>query len=206
MNDNIEVIAKTVEEATNEALRQLKATIDEVEITILDSGVKGFIGIGSRPAKILVKKLFNPVTAATTFLADFFDAMGMQVEVIATLLNEKQLNIELKGEKMGILIGKRGQTLDALQYIVNIVVNKGEGRYVSINIDTEDYRKRRTETLESLAVNLAKKAKHIRKNVVLEPMSPYERRVIHAVLQSDRYVTTYSEGNEPYRYVVISPK
>ena len=131
----------------------------------------------------------------------------MRIEVsIETQLKDKQLSIELSGEEMGVLIGKRGQTLDSLQYLVSLVVNKGSSPYVSILLDTENYRQRRKETLESLAYNLAKKVKQTKKNVVLEPMNPYERRIIHSSLQNDRYVTTYSEGEEPYRNVVITLK
>ncbi len=121
-------------------------------------------------------------------------------------MKDKHLFVELTGDDMGILIGKRGQTLDALQYLVNLVVNKKSPYYISVMLDTENYRQRRRETLESLAFNLAKKVKHTRRNVVLEPMNPYERRIIHSALQNDRYVTTYSEGEEPYRNVVITLK
>jgi spoIIIJ-associated protein len=112
----------------------------------------------------------------------------------------------MSGPEMGVVIGKRGQTLDSLQHLVGLVVNKGEFAFITVTLDTEGYRRRRKETLEHLAFNLAKKAKHLRKNVVLEPMNPYERRIIHSTLQNDRYVTTYSEGVEPHRYVVIAPK
>lgn len=142
-----------------------------------------------------------------TFLADMFKAMDMKVEVKINF-NEKDecVDVELLGDNMGVLIGKRGQTLDSLQYLTNLVVNKGEYAYMNVTIDTENYRVRRKETLEHLAFNLAKKAKHNRRNVTLEPMNPYERRIIHATLQNDRYVTTYSEGVEPFRYVVIALK
>ena len=130
--------------------------------------------------------------------------MGVIVKV-ETTLKEKQLLIDLKGDDMGILIGKRGQTLDSLQYLVNLVVNKGDAPYINISMDTENYRQRRKETLESLAYNLAKKVKVTGKKVVLEPMNPYERRIIHSSLQSNKYVTTFSEGEEPFRNVVIAP-
>ena len=134
-----------------------------------------------------------------------FVAMGIIVN-IETELKEKQLLINLSGSDMGILIGKRGQTLDSIQYLVNLVVNKGNAPYLSITLDTENYRQRRKETLESLAYNLAKKVKQTGKKVVLEPMNPYERRIIHSSLQNNKYVTTYSEGEEPYRNVVIALK
>lgn len=202
----IEKTGKTVDDAVNEALKVLGATIDEVEINVIEQGSRGIFGIGSKPAKVAVKKIFDPVSIAKKFLREVFAAMGMMVEISAEMFENKQLNINLKGEEMGIIIGKRGQTLDSLQYLVNLVINKGDAPYISVNIDTEDYRKRRKETLENLAFNLAKKAKHLKKNVVLEPMNPYERRIIHSTLQNDKYVTTYSEGDEPFRYVVISPK
>jgi spoIIIJ-associated protein len=146
------------------------------------------------------------VGTARNFLTEVFEAMNMQVNLDIKFEDNKQIIVEMTGSDMGIIIGKRGQTLDSLQYLTNLVVNKGEYPYMNVTLDTEGYRVRRKETLEHLAFNLAKKAKHIRKNVILEPMNPYERRIIHSTLQNDRYVTTYSEGTEPYRYVVISPK
>lgn len=140
------------------------------------------------------------------FLSEVFAAMKLEVEVEAKFVDNKQLTVTMEGPEMGVVIGKRGQTLDSLQHLVGLVVNKGEFAFITVTLDTEGYRKRRKETLEHLAFNLAKKAKHLHKNVVLEPMNPYERRIIHSTLQNDRYVTTYSEGVEPHRYVVISPK
>ena len=146
------------------------------------------------------------IANAKKFLSDVFATMNLQVEIEAEFLDNKQLVINMSGPEMGVVIGKRGQTLDSLQHLVGLVVNKGEFAFITVTLDTEGYRARRKETLEHLAFNLAKKAKHLRKNVVLEPMNPYERRIIHSTLQNDRYVTTYSEGVEPHRYVVISPK
>ena len=119
---------------------------------------------------------------------------------------EKSMNIDLVGEDMGMLIGKRGQTLDSLQYLVSLVANKETEEYIRVKVDTENYRERRKATLENLAKNMAHKVKRIRRSVSLEPMNPYERRIIHAALQDDKYVTTHSEGDEPYRRVVIAPK
>lgn len=196
---------KTFDEAVDDALQKLNTTIDKVDIETVEEPKKGFLGIGSKPAKVCAKIKFDPEDIAKTFLREVFACMGISVE-IQTVYKDKQLNINLKGDEMGVIIGKRGQTLDSLQYLVNLVVNKGDASYISINIDTEDYRSRRKETLERLAFNLANKAKHIRRNVVLEPMNPYERRIIHSALQNDKCVTTFSEGDEPFRYVVISPK
>ncbi len=203
--DKITKSGKTVDDALQEALKELHASKDEVEITVIDEGTRGFLGMfGAKDAVIQVVKKFNPEKIAVTFLQEMFQAMRIEVS-IETQLKDKQLSIELSGEEMGVLIGKRGQTLDSLQYLVSLV-NKGSSPYVSILLDTENYRQRRKETLESLAYNLAKKVKQTKKNVVLEPMNPYERRIIHSSLQNDRYVTTYSEGEEPYRNVVITLK
>ena len=144
---------------------------------------------------------------AETFLSDVFRAMEMEVEQKITYDPETGcLNCEFAGEEMGILIGKRGQTLDSLQYLTSLVVNKNQGEYVRVKLDTEEYRKRRKETLESLSRNIAGKVKRTRRSVVLEPMNPYERRIIHSALQNNRFVETYSEGEEPFRRVVVAPK
>lgn len=141
------------------------------------------------------------------FLADVFAAMELVVE-ISTSYNESlnTLDVELSGEEMGVLIGKRGQTLDSLQYLISLVVNKGTSEYIKVKVDTENYRQRRRETLENLAKNISYKVKRTRRPVSLEPMNPYERRIIHSVLQNDKYVTTHSEGDEPFRRVVVTPK
>ena len=145
--------------------------------------------------------------SAEDFLKDVFKAMDMVVDIKVTENKEENsLDIELAGEEMGVLIGKRGQTLDSLQYLVSLVVNKYSDEYIRVKIDTENYRERRKETLENLARNIAYKVKRTRKTVSLEPMNPYERRVIHSALQNDRYVTTHSEGEEPYRRVVVTLK
>ena len=152
------------------------------------------------------KKDSAPVPAADPkeFLSKVFAAMNMEVGIeVETDGNE--MNIDLSGNDMGVLIGKRGQTLDSLQYLTSIVVNKGQKEYIRVKIDTENYRSRRKDTLENLAKNLAYKAKRTRNAVSLEPMNPYERRIIHSALQNDKYVTTHSEGEEPFRKVIITP-
>lgn len=202
----IQVSAKTEERAIEEAVRQLGVdSADDLEIEVIEKAAKGFLGFGSKDAIIKAVVKFNPEKTAKEFLREMFVAMGIIVN-IETELKEKQLLINLSGSDMGILIGKRGQTLDSIQYLVNLVVNKGNAPYLSITLDTENYRQRRKETLESLAYNLAKKVKQTGKKVVLEPMNPYERRIIHSSLQNNKYVTTYSEGEEPYRNVVIALK
>ena len=144
---------------------------------------------------------------AEKFLSGVFKAMNMEVEIkMEYKASEGNLDIEFIGSDMGILIGKRGQTLDSLQYLTSLVVNKGTQGYVRVKLDTEDYRNRRKETLENLARSIAYKVRKTRKTVSLEPMNPYERRIIHSALQGNRYVETYSEGNEPYRHVVVKLK
>ncbi len=204
--DAIQKTGKTVDEAVAIALGELGITKDEAEIEVIEEGSRGFLGMfGAKDAVVKVKKKFDPERTAKNFLKEMFIAMGLIVNV-ETKLKDRQLEIKISGDDMGIIIGKRGQTLDAVQYLVNLVVNKGTAPYISVTLDTENYRERRKETLETLAFNLAKKVKHTGKNVVLEPMNPYERRIIHSALQNDRYVTTYSEGDEPYRNVVITLK
>ena len=144
---------------------------------------------------------------AQKFLTGVFKAMELQVEIKMEYKNEEgNLNIDFEGDDMGILIGKRGQTLDSLQYLTSLVVNKGRHGYIRVKLDTEDYRNRRKETLENLARSIAYKVRKTRRPVSLEPMNPYERRIIHSALQGNRFVETYSEGNEPYRHVVVKLK
>ena len=144
------------------------------------------------------------IAACETFLKDVLKTMGMEVEITSCIDEDGALSINMEGENMGILIGKRGQTLDSLQYLTNRVANKMQEGYVRVKLDTENYRKRRKETLENLAKNIAHKVKRTKKAVSLEPMNPYERRIIHSALQSDKYVSTHSEGEEPYRRVVVT--
>ncbi len=146
------------------------------------------------------------IAEAEKFLTDLFAAMKIETKITCTFDSEYTLNVELEGEEMGLLIGKRGQTLDSVQYLTSLVVNKGMEDYVRVKVDIEDYRKRRKDTLEKLAKNIAFKVKRNRRSVTLEPMNPYERRIIHSALQNDRYVTTHSEGEEPYRKVVVTLK
>lgn len=146
------------------------------------------------------------ITKTDSFLTDVFKAMEIEVNKKIEFDDYGSLSITLEGPDMGVLIGKRGQTLDSLQYLVSLVVNKTKGSYIRVKVDTEDYRERRKKTLENLAKNLSYKVKRTRRPVTLEPMNPYERRVIHSTLQNDKYVTTHSEGEEPYRRVVITLK
>lgn len=205
--DFIEVSAKTVDDAITESLVKLGTTSDKIEYEVIDKGSTGFLGIGSKPARIKVRKKSSIEDYVYDFLNDVFRAMDMEVEILITKSeDEKNIDVELKGAEMGVLIGKRGQTLDSLQYLTNLAVGKQVNEYVKVKIDTEDYRKRRKETLENLARNIAYKVKRTKRPVSLEPMNPFERRVIHSALQNDRYVSTHSEGEEPYRHVVVTLK
>lgn len=282
--DYIEVSAKTVDDAITKASIELGLSSDQLEYQVISQGSSGFLGIGSKPAVIQVRRKpgvelpeeaaeeqpvkkeekaepqsaetgtaqepeketrkrrekKTPVpeleeeteeeqaavpqgkhivtertdeeisamkTSASAFLEGVFQAMELPVNI--TMDYDSQagcLDIDFEGEDMGILIGKRGQTLDSLQYLTSLVVNKDQKNYVRVKLDTEDYRKRRKETLENLARNIAYKVKRNRRPVSLEAMNPYERRIIHSALQGNKYVETHSEGNEPYRHVVVTPK
>lgn len=205
--DYMEVSAKTVDDAIIEACQKLVITRDKLEYTVIEEGSTGFLGIGSKPAIIKARVKSSVDGSATDFLKEVFDAMNMAVVIKATYDEaNNNLDIDLSGEEMGVLIGKRGQTLDSLQYLVSLVVNKGSNDYIRVKVDTEDYRRRRKETLENLAKNIAYKVKRTKRAVSLEPMNPYERRIIHSALQNDKYVTTHSEGEEPFRRVVVTLK
>ena len=204
----IEVSAKNIDDAITEACQQLGATSDQIEYEVIDKGSTGFLGIGSKNAIIKARKKEGSVEDnVKEFLNSVFAAMNMEVELIVKIDDEeKVIDVELKGDDMGVLIGKRGQTLDSLQYLTNLAINKKSEDYYKVKIDTEDYRKRRKETLENLAKNIAYKVKRTKRSVSLEPMNPFERRIIHSALQNDKYVTTHSEGEEPYRHVVVTLK
>jgi spoIIIJ-associated protein len=182
---------------------------DRIQYEVVEKGSAGVLGglFGSKPAVIRAKKIETVDDKAVDFLNSVFDAMGLAVDVEVKMNEEeKEMDVNLTGEEMGLLIGKRGQTLDSLQYLASLVVNKGKANYIRVKLDTEDYRRRRKETLENLARGIAYKVKKTRKPVVLEPMNPYERRIIHSALQGNKYVETVSEGEEPYRHVVVKLK
>jgi len=203
----IEVSAKTVDEALTEASITLGIPSSEIDYEVIEKGSTGFLGIGSKNAVIKARKKFSVEDNVKEFLKSVFHAMDLAVEIIVKVNEEEKLiDVELKGEDMGILIGKRGQTLDSLQYLTNLAVNKHSENYYKVKVDTEDYRKRRKDTLENLAKNIAYKVKRTKRPVELEPMNPFERRVIHSALQNDKFVTTHSEGEEPYRHVVVTLK
>ncbi|HCJ08146.1 MAG: protein jag [Lachnospiraceae bacterium] len=206
--------AKTVEEAVTAATVALGITSDELEYEVVEKGSTGFLGLGAKPAIIKAKKKEEEVVNQTVstglvdktkvYLDSLFKAMDIETEVTIDFDEENNnMDINLEGSEMGILIGKRGQTLDALQYLISLYVNKESEAYVRVKLDTENYRARRKDTLENLAKNIAFKVKRSRRSVTLEPMNPYERRIIHSALQNDKYVATRSEGEEPYRKVVV---
>ena len=204
-----EFTGKTLSDAVTNALIALETSRDNLEYEVIEKGSNGFLGIGARDAKIRAKLKVLPKKSieevASDFLKSVFQAMNLEVKVIINV-HEDMMDVELSGDEMGILIGKRGQTLDSLQYLLSLVVNKESESYVKVKVDTENYRQRRRETLEGLAKNIAFKVKRTKRSVSLEPMNPFERRVIHSALQNDSYVTTKSEGEEPYRHVVVSLK
>ena len=205
--DFIEVSAKTVDDAITEACQKFSVTSDKLEYEVVEEGSAGFLGIGAKPAVIKARVKSSVQDIAKTFLNEVFEAMGLTV-VIDIKYDEidNLMDIDLSGDEMGVLIGKRGQTLDSLQYLTSLVVNKDVENYIRVKVDTENYRKRRKDTLENLAKNIAFKVKRTKRPVSLEPMNPYERRIIHSALQNDRYVTTHSEGDEPFRRVVVTLK
>ena len=182
-------------------------TSEKLDYQVIEEGSTGFLGFNSKPAKIKAKVKSDIKDKAIDFLSDVFEAMKMKVEVTAEFnKDENVLSIDLSGDEMGVLIGKRGQTLDSLQYLVSLVINKNVENYIRVKVDTENYRQRRKDTLENLAKNISYKVKRTKRNVLLEPMNPYERRIIHSALQNDKYVTTHSEGEEPFRRVVVTLK
>ena len=232
----VEFTGKTVDAALDAALDQFRTSSDCVEYDVIEKESNGLLGLFSKPAKIRVRLKENadvleeevkpvsveevveetPVVAidegqmtktAENFLREVCDKMGVDATFeISCDSEDSRININIVGKDMGLLIGKRGQTLDALQYLTSLVVNKESGTYYKVKLDTENYRARRKETLENLAKNLSSKVKKTKRPVALEPMNPYERRIIHSALQHDKYVETYSEGEEPNRKVVIAMK
>ena len=204
-----EFTGKTVADALTNATVSLGITSDQVKYEVVEEGSNGFLGIGSKDAviKVDISSEEDPKEVALEFLNGVFEAMQLEVKISMDYdESDKTLSIDLAGPEMGVLIGKRGQTLDSLQYLTNLAVNRSSENYTRVKIDTEDYRRRRKETLENLAKNMASKVKRTKKAVTLEAMNPYERRIIHSALQNDNNVTTHSEGEEPYRYVVITLK
>ena len=260
---SVEKVGKTVDDAITEALIELGASRDEVDIEIISKGSKGLLGFGAKDAKVKVtlkqssveeeledevlspekiisarlddnkeidtkqstestavkivlgdsedtvvvskEEIEKVIKNAESFLEKLFTQMNIECTIKSSIVNNNRISIGLEGKNMGIIIGKRGETLDAIQYLVNIVANKERKEYIKIMLDTENYRERREETLRKLAFKLSKKVQKTRKPIILEPMNPYDRRIIHSALQDSKYVKTHSEGKEPFRKVVIAP-
>lgn len=204
---SIETIGKTTEEAIQNALNQLNVTEDKVNIEILEEGSKGFLNIiGVKPAKVKVTLKRDYISEATSFLRDVLNTMNIKAEIHVKEEND-EIKINLIGPNMGVLIGYRGETLDSLQYLLSLIINKNhEEAYKRVILDTANYRHNRQETLRRLALKMGDKVRKSGRTLKLEPMNPYERRIIHSTLQNNAYVTTHSEGEEPYRKVVIDLK
>lgn len=203
----IEMTGRTVEEALDHALKELKLTKDKVDIEIIDEGSKGLFNlIGAKPAKIKVMTKQSSLDDAKAFLDKVLKSMNVGASIDINE-NDDCININLSGTKIGVVIGYRGETLDSLQYLVSLVVNKNhDNPYKRVVLDAENYRHKREETLIRVAQKTAYKVKKSGRPYKLEPMNPYERRIIHSALQNDKYVTTYSEGEEPFRHVVVTLK
>lgn len=202
----LEVSGRTVEDALRSALLRLGVSREEVDYEVIDEGSKGLFGIfGARTAKIRVVVKQNPVDKLVKFLKEVTIAMGLLIDVEVSV-KEQTISANIKGENLGVLIGRRGETLDDLQYLSNLVVNKNSEAKQKIILDIEGYRDRRKNALQKLALRLADKVRKQGKSIVLEPMNAQERRVIHTTLQSRDDIYTFSEGEEPYRKIVIAPK
>lgn len=203
----LESVGKTVDNAISNGLKELNVDIDKVDVEVITQGSKGIFGLGSKPAKVKLTLKNDYETIAKVFLSDILDNMNLKCEI--QVKDEGNcLKVNLVGPNMGIIIGYRGETLDALQYLLSLVINKNnrEDEFKKVILDTENYRSKREETLIKLANKLALKVKRYNKSITLEPMNPYERRIIHTALQDNPYVETHSEGDEPYRKVVIELK
>lgn len=197
---------QTVKEAVESALAQLQITEDRADISIVDEGKKGIFGIfGARPAVVKVSVIKDPIEEAEKFLLDVSEKMGAPV-TINVEKNGKQVKFILSGEKIALLIGKRGQTLNSLQFLTQLVINRFSGQYLNVMVDAEHYRERRNDTLIQLAQRLAQKAVQTKKEVSLEPMPSYERKIIHTALVKNKKIKTYSSGEDPHRHIVIAPK
>ena len=203
----MEFSAKTVNDCITSACQKFVVTSDKLEYEVVTEGSTGFLGFNAKPAIIKARIKSSVDETVKEFLNKVFEAMKLTV-VIDIKYDEENatMDIDLSGDEMGVLIGKRGATLDSLQYLVSLVANKETDNYIRVKVDTENYRQRRKDTLENLAKNISYKVKRTKRSISLEPMNPYERRIIHSALQNDRFVTTHSEGDEPFRRVVVTLK
>jgi spoIIIJ-associated protein len=200
----VTAVGQTVDAAVDSALAQLKTTKNQVEIIVVDEGKKGFLGFGSRVAKVIVKKKVDPVESVKLFLKDVSEKMGVPIE-IHVKQNGKNILYELSGEKIALLIGKRGQTLNSIQYLAQLVINRESTEYFKVMLDAEGYRERRKQALIQLAERIAYKAVKIGKEISLEPMPAEERKTIHTALVSFKGVKTYSSGEDAKRHIIVAP-
>lgn len=206
MANFVEKAGKTVQEAIDLALEELQCDRENVDIEVLEEATKGIFGlIGNKMARVKVILKESNSEKAKEFLLSVFEKMNVEAEIIAEE-DEDSILLKIKGDDIGIIIGRRGETLDSLQYLTSLVVNKSKEDYKRVVIDIENYRQKREETLVKLANRLADRVVKYKKNITLEPMNPYERRVIHSSLQNHKYVETYSVGEEPNRKVIITLK
>ena len=203
----VEKSGKTIDEAVNAALAELGVEKDRVEIEVVNEGKRGILGLGSENAVVRVKLEETPLSKGMDYLEDVIKKLGVEAEIKGEYEDETVF-LEIIGDssEVGRIIGRRGDTLDALQYLTSLVVNKNEDEYIRVTVDTENYRKKREETLIKLAKRMASVVSKTRKSINLEPMNPNERRIIHSALQNYNNITTYSSGNEPNRYVVVATK
>ena len=208
MEEWLEFSGKTVDDAITEALLKFNTTSDNIEYEVIERESNGFLGLfNNKPAKIKARKLFSVSGCIVNFLTKVLKAMNIEANIEADFDEvENTVSVDIVGNDMGVLIGKRGQTLDAIQYLTRLVVNKDDEKYKRVVVDAENYRAKREKTLEQLANRLADKVMKTKKSVRLEPMNAYERKIIHATLQSNPKITTRSEGEEPYRRVIIELK
>lgn len=199
----IESKGKTLNEAIENGILKLGINREDAEINVIQAPSKGLFGIGNKDAIVEIKFSDSPKNKAVEFLSDVFSKMNLDVKIDC---EEKadELFINLSGDQMGILIGRRGETLDALQYLTRLVINKGENDYLRVTLDTENYRSKREQTLIKLADKLASKVLRTKRSVALEPMNPFERKIIHAALQGNKNLNTYSVGEEPHRKIIIA--
>ncbi|WP_027964579.1 RNA-binding cell elongation regulator Jag/EloR [Halalkalibacillus halophilus] len=197
---------QTVEEAKENALKQLNLNEEQVIVDVIDEGKRGILGMfGSKRAYVKVTEKEDALQTGKTYLLDVAHEMGIENIDIEVSQQEQEMKFDFVGDKLGMLIGKRGQTINALQYLTNLVVNKNQETYFTVVVDAENYRQRRQDTLENLANNLAKKATRLNQEVKIEPMPSFERKVIHTALHDHSEVSTYSDGRDPHRRVVIKP-
>ncbi|KXZ40757.1 spoIIIJ-associated protein [Alkalithermobacter thermoalcaliphilus JW-YL-7 = DSM 7308] len=203
---DLQVMGKTVQEAVDKALLELNAKIEDVDVYVLEEPSKGFLGIiGAKPAKVRVVLKDTPSDIVKKFLEDILKTMDINCQ-ISIKQDQDILKVDLKGNQAAVLIGRRGETLDSLQLLSNLALNKHKYDNMKVILDIENYRQKREQSLTRYAQKMAKQAVKLKKDIKLEPMNPYERRVVHSALQNDRFVTTTSEGEEPNRRVVISLK